>query len=834
MPYVPLDRFLVRAPLLPWMGGRDAERRLLREPLGKLALELASPSLAAAMAGERAERATDRYGRRAAFRPTPSGLLAGVALGELGARTQAATGQPRAHLDLTWGRVAALGRALLEAPAIRVQAQIRRAPSLLRGADRIRWLAFGADGAETRQAELDARLARILDASGAWTSWRAMRAAASGESADTTRGSPDDDGDDHDTDELLLLLIDDGLLHHDLAPSLIGPPAATWMPGRLAALRPVPPEAAALDQLCAALRGGDLDRARAQLHALPGGGDAATGAAPDVIGTLVHQPARPITLDRTVVERAARLAPLLFRLQEALTPPAAERLADGGARDALETARELFGEGSLDAAAWELGDYGIEAGAPPHAGEGDLRETDRPVSGPPPALVRLLVDEIAAARAEGRDEIALSAPALDQLLPAAAAPPTCELFLSPTATRAGWLLGLHAPAGASWGRFAGALGPKLADALAALAAAEKKERPDQRRLDVAYAPSEALADLCAHPPVRDGLLALSTWPAPAATPAPEGDVVTAAALGLLTTSGLDGPALTAGAGDRELVPSPLARVRSTTAPPGLFRLLAGFSLYRQHAPWALSLGPLADLAYLPRVSIDGFVIAPASWRIPGGLDARTFRRWRLGTGGAPPPPRFVQVGAADELLPVDLDHREARRDLAGQPRAWEIWPPLPPAPRTSAARTGARARARPVDRDGRRIEAVVALVDCPDEGDAHRIAARRLAIERAGAVPPPRLSPAAGRGAAGRRRAGGARGAGRRRDRPMVLPALRRRARAAPPPAPARARPRRCPRARRRLRRAAGGPAGRGAGVGRGRPRRARRVPSRNRPLRRR
>ncbi len=790
MAYVPLDRFLVRAPLLTGPPFGDAAARLLRDPLGARALLLASPSLAARPTGAQAARALDRYGRRAAFRATPSGLLAGVAVGTLGARTGGATGRPRASLAPSWARVAHLGRALLDDPALRLQAHLRHAPSLLRGADRIRWLAFGTPLAEEREADLDARLTRILDACRDWAPWSTVREAATEEGSDEddhadADADTDADGDaSADTDELLLLLIDDGLLHHDLMPPLVGPPAAAWMAERLATLQPRPSVAQTLDEARVALDTGDLAAGRAALRALPGArrdgdgnpasedddsadGDSAEtpsvdGAGfrddlPDVSATLVHQPSRPLTLDRATVARAARLAPLLFRLQEALTPPAAERLADGAARDALADASELFGEGALDAAAWALGEYGVDPGAsdddpgqdpePDRARDGgEPRARARIDALPPPALLRWLVDELAAARAEQRPEIALDAATLDRLLPGAAPPPTCELFLTPTAGRSGWLLGLHAPAGASWGRFASALGPAFADAFTALDSAERAAHPGQRRLDVAFAPSEALADLCAHAPVRARQLALSTWPARGGDgdhadadadtrddhASGRGEAVVAARLDLVAAPGLDAAAIAdaddLGAG--ELVPSPLARVRSTTAPPGLFRLLAGFSLYRQHAPWALSLGALADLAYVPRVSIDGFVISPASWRLPRDLDARALRRWRRAGGAAaatPAPPRFVQVGAADELLPVDLDAPQAWRDLSGQPRAWEIWPPLD----------------RTVDRDRRRIEAVVALVDFPDAAEAVRGEARQRAIAGAGAVPPPRLGTAA-------------------------------------------------------------------------------------------
>src|SRR6185436_12558035 len=140
--------------------------------------------------------------------------------------------------------------------------------------------------------------------------------------------------------------------------------------------------------------------------------------------------------------------------------------------------------------------------------------------------------------------------------------------------------------------------------------------------------------------------------------------------------------------------SPLHRVRSTTAPAGLYRLLAGWSFVRQHAPWALAWGALGDLPRLPRVRLDGFVISPASWRIPAApaLAGAGLRRWRK--AGAIP--RHVQVGEGDELLLVDLEAPGAARDLARHAgaRAHEIWPPLGDL----------------VDQGGRRVEAVVAVV----------------------------------------------------------------------------------------------------------------------------
>jgi thiopeptide-type bacteriocin biosynthesis protein len=446
---------------------------------------------------------------------------------------------------------------------------------------------------------------------------------------------------------------------------------------------------------------------------------------------------------------------LLFRLQEALAAPAAERLAQPAVGEALQGVVEQFGAGALDLAALTGGSYGIAIGETHHVSEGqdddgrsedgnraapyaDQAGSEAPdaTAGPPAALVTLLLDRIMAATAAGAAQVDLSSDDLVAVLGdvGPTPPATAELFITPCrptpGERAGtgWLLGLHAPAGASWGRFAHALGQPLQHALHELAVAERALAGAPEVLDVAFAPSPRLADLCTHPPVREQALALTSWPAAplrALTPA---DLELCADPGAPVSLSLRARATRTG-----VAPSPLARVRSSTAPEGIYRLLVGWNLYRQHAPWALTLGPLAQLAHLPRIAIDGFVVAPASWRVPATLSAAGTRsaaavltRWRRQARL----PRWVQVGQMDQLLPVDLAGPGAGADLRGADRLWEIWPPL----------------ARGLDDDGRRIEAVVALCqdsrDEPREQSDARAAAARAAHQM-GDVPPPHVRTAA-------------------------------------------------------------------------------------------
>ena len=707
MPFHLISRFLLRAPLLPVRGLRNPGMALRRHPLGGMAVELASPDLATALQrepGPAAAAALSRYARRAAFRPTPAGLLAGVAMGRLGAHTRLATNEVEPVLAPTWERVAALGRALLDEPEIRPGVNLRIAPSLMAAAARAVWLALGSDGLEVRSSDVDVVLEAVMASAQEWTPWaaigRAVEAATSGEAGDV--------------DELLLVLVDRGVLCHDLAPPIVGQPPTQWLAQRLARF---PAEVdAVVDPIRQRLRGissTDLAGTRAALADLPSASESAT----DVTGTLHHCPRGEPTLSRQAVARAAACAPLLLRLQEALAGPVAERVCDSGLAEQLDSMVEVFGAGALDLADLATGGYGsalAETDDEPARGDGGHE------------VLAFLADAVAQVAAVGKAEITLDPVALDAILPALGTPPTFELFLSPAREppRAppgtDWLLGLHAPAGASWGRFSGALGAPMREALAELAAAEKQARPGERALDVVYAPSPAQADLCAHPPVREVALALVGWP--------EGAATTPAELVLVMDPAAVEPLALRDSTSQPIAPSPLHRVRSATAPSGIYRLLAGWSFARQHAPWAFSWGALAGLGFLPRVVLDGFVVAPASWRVPSPAQIAhptALARWRRQNRV----PAAVQAGEGDELLYLDLRAAGACAELArfAGGRVFEIWPPLGELP----------------DAGGRRVEAVVAVAHVPDPDEREGLATAIEATRLAGRVPSPARAPPA-------------------------------------------------------------------------------------------
>jgi thiopeptide-type bacteriocin biosynthesis protein len=761
-----------------------------------------------------------------------------VGIGSLGRRTAIATGTPRAHGHLSWARISALGRSLLAHPQVRARSKVRLGPSVIAGAESVLWLGPAREQGflEEARSAIDQVVGAVLEGAVDWTDWPTLRRQVMGAVVEE-QGAPDSHGGSHEDsdadsdedsaladsiDDLLLTMVDDGLLHSDLAPPLIGPLPATWMIERLSRLAPrhgdagIPPIDAEIaealldgpDSLIAQLAtatadaaAGHVAQAASRLAAwsllwadatrwAPSGavsapddqdGDRNDGFEVAAVEAILRfDGPSEVVVAAAVIERAAALAPLLFRLQEALAPPVAERVPGPALADALAAVTECFGEGALDLAELATGAYGVAAG-PDHqpGGDDDHDGTGWADETPPPApLLTLLINSLASLAAvadssragdgSGIREIRFTSEALDAVLPDhLSAPPTCELFLTPSgaaegrhrapprsadptdgpADGSGWLLGLHAPAGASWGRFGHALGgEERARLFPPLVAAEREARPGEDAADVAYCPHPSLGDLCAHPPFRPHALALTHWPsalgaagaaaehtqAAARLPQPQGAtthaprVSTASTLELCADSAAPEPLVLRVREGGPFAPSPMHRVRSTTAPPGIWRLLAGWRLCRQHAPWSMAWGPLGGLDRLPRVWVDGFVIAPASWRIPAALAQpqspatldRELSLWREREAL----PRFVQVGREDELLPVDLASPLAHAELRGHDRVFEIWPPMGDTP----------------DETGRRIELVVALVDRPNaearahlEGEAARVGAT-------GSVLPPR------------------------------------------------------------------------------------------------
>ncbi len=461
--YAPLSRFLLRAPLLPTASLARAARALTAHPLGAAAIAVASPTLAGAAAGPARERSITRYARRAAFRATPSGLLAGVCVGELGPKTEIATGSPAPHLAPSWARVDALARRCSTTRRFAIGSGCAR-PRRCRRTGAVRWIGGRGepfDGAvQRRPRRRGAALAAVLTATTDWAPWPAVLRAC--------RKRPSRRPDD--LDELLLALVDDGLLQTDLSPPLIGPPPASYLRDRLAALgraaprrarstRPRPPSRPAISR--AAARSGRALPGRCAARDLHGRADpaSATDAAARTGGRRARGAAGPAALPAAGGAGPARSRSASARAPGA-TPSTRRPRSSGPARSICGARRRRLRRGRRR--------------RPTTAPTARSPRRSAGAAGAPARRDRR--GRAHASGARRRSSVtALEAALAD--LEGTPLPPTAELFLVPAPrppgrpAGTGWLLGLHAPAGASLG----ALRPR------ARRAARRRLRRDRRR-----------------------------------------------------------------------------------------------------------------------------------------------------------------------------------------------------------------------------------------------------------------------------------------------------------------------------------------------------------------
>lgn len=138
-------------------------REQLERPAVREALFIASPSLDETLGqwlenpdserGQKAERALVRYFLRMAHRPTPFGLFAGCAVGELGEMTNLwvpdATGLRR-HTRLDMGYLFALGAALTKDPSVRAALRFRPNSSLYEARGQLRYAETHVEGRSRR------------------------------------------------------------------------------------------------------------------------------------------------------------------------------------------------------------------------------------------------------------------------------------------------------------------------------------------------------------------------------------------------------------------------------------------------------------------------------------------------------------------------------------------------------------------------------------------------------------------------------------------------------------------------------------------------------------
>jgi len=640
-------------------GGTDPAtwiRELAADQRFREALEVSSPDLARALrsaagqlpaAGRRLDRlvgSLTAYQLRMTYRPTPFGLLAGIALGSAGRPAAGRLGG--GHLigvrpDAGW--LSEVVHGVERDAGVRLgRVRVTAGAHMHRGRDAY-VVRHPRAAAETR-VRATPLIALVIDAvaGGADLGELATCLAAAAPRISAERFGV-----------LLRTLISHGVLDTDLLPA---PGAADPLGHVLARLPPSgPPSGPAADGLAAGL-GAIRDRmGPVREHAVSGAGCAGGLAAvlDDVRARMrAVWPGEPLVHADLALDACVRLPPAVMREAEIAAETGWRCASDRGA--GTEASRyyhrafaERYGYRQLVPLPDVLDDVaGLRPPSPP-AGAGDDRDP-------------VLMDLAALAGAERRREISLDEGLLDRLSAhgapddAALAPASVELHAELIARSladldAGSFLLAVSPqggarqAGASLGRFA-----YLLPAARACAAPSSLTRAE-----VVFRP---------HDPRLGNLVAQTGWAGhripvglddsqPGDLPVPDLAVCADEHRLWLFSRTLD----------RFVEPVCYTMLRPDAAPPAARFLLAlasaGSATWR---PWRW--GPALRLPYRPRIRLGRVILSPASWNIPPELDAAARREdlrgwrdavaaWRAARGV----PGWVLAGQDDQRLPLCLD-----------------------------------------------------------------------------------------------------------------------------------------------------------------------------------
>lgn len=699
---------------------RDHVRRLAADPVLREAVAVASPSLARAVerilagggeeaAVRRAAYALTRYALRAASRPTPFGLFAGVALARTGRPAKVRRGDRHRRAvrpDREW--LVGVVRQLEADPAVRRGLRLVRNDLCAERGDRLALPYVPTQGPDAERRQTSVRNTPAVRA--------ALAAARTPVPYDAVAGSvraavPGATGPA--VDDLLGRLVEQSILLTDLLPGLDGADPLGHVLARL------PAGSVHRDEL-AAVAAAITDHAGADIA----GGPAAWAAA-DARMRRVHDSGGTtlqvdlladveVQLPDPVVGELAAAAELLGRIAAAM-PDGSDRPG----RQYHDEFRERYGDRAVPLR--ELLDpqrgLGPPAGylMPPH------RQPDH--AGDPGPQPDWWTDLVGHAMATG-GEVVLDGLA-DRLDPAPPGelPVAVELYAELHASDCDAvetgdfrlvLTGSSRRAGGTFGRFAAALGPDAVDAVAAVVAGSAGAVGTPA--EVRFEPARSHGANVAHAPrltshrVALGVLADRDDPG---------------------VDGLDDLAVYADAGHlrvwssslgQELTPLVPTMLNTYTYAPNAARLLAELGDARR-GPWGpWSWGPLDGLPYLPQVRFRRTVVSRARWRPPAGLRSAStgWEAWRAELAGWRQRwrvPDLVELVENDNRLRLDLRRtlhlRLLRRELAREVPAVlrEVLPgarfgwldghnheivvplvarPAPPAPRR-AVRTGAGA-----------------------------------------------------------------------------------------------------------------------------------------------
>lgn len=670
---VPSGFFVMRTPLLPvdvlagWgtdgADPRERLRSLAARPEVAEALWLASPELTARWQEntttegplDRVERAVAAYLIRAATRPTPFGLFAGVGVGRLTGRDTALHVPPLSSLQ----RRSRLDMGVLAAEADRVECDAGSTDGLLfspntslyRAAGRVRFVEARMTGT-VRSHHLVA-----VDEDDALTA-TLRRAVGGARLEDLAAELVDDDITVEDARHYVHELVDARMLVSDAQPAVTGTgdPAAALC----AALHRSPATAPVAER---------FDTVRAHLAALDRDG---LGQPVSRYTTIVRdmrelvpdldparlvqvdlvKPSTGMTLSHRVVDELARAVALLHRITAWRPDPMQEF------RTAFDT-RYGGAEVGLAQVLDEETGIGYHGSAHPDAEESPLlagidlglgSEPARTWSRRDGVLLELLTDALS----RGAECIDLADADIQRLaepdpLPLPDALSIMAIVLGDPQTGQLLVRGVAGPSGAALlGRFCHG-DDELTAAVRAHLATEQAHRPDTVFAEVVHLPEGRIGNILRRPVLREyELTYLGRSDAPAERQLTVDDL----------TVRLDGDrvVLRSRRLDREIVPRLTTAHNTTHNSLGMYRFLADLQNQGVASWMAWDWGPLADATFLPRVTAGRLVLARARWRltateVDGLRDHDDVARLRA----ARKLPRVCTLAEFDNELVVDLD-----------------------------------------------------------------------------------------------------------------------------------------------------------------------------------
>ncbi|WP_167355655.1 lantibiotic dehydratase [Streptomyces atriruber] len=719
----------MRAPLLPrrrahatWQTGasesrKDPERRAagdgpdeLRSQLAELladtrfreALDVSSPSLArtveTVLAGtpvaasdlRKAHRAVTRYLLRAASRPTPFGLLAGVMWGSFGAATKgelSGTGHKAARLDA--GLMARLIAEWERDPTVhRGLSVVANGLCFVRGGRLVLPFAPAGPGSgttvppgENRPTSRTLRHTPVV---------RALLEAAArpvrcddliGEVEARFPGAPEGA-----VARLVAQLIGAEVLLTELRPPLDTPdplahveallPAGTPAARRIAGLR------ASLDDYTRTPLGEGREAWRTALGTAVGAmKDASPGASPHAVQVDLRLDGT-VVLAHEVARELERAADALWRL----APPGGGRLT-GYHQDFVER----YGLGR-HVPVKELIDPDIGLGAP--AGY-RLPPSHRPAPGPTSSggeRQRLLLGLAAGAQARGSREVVLDEEWLHRLERAdrgesgdrdgaadSSRPPALELIVRVAAESAAAVdrgdftlvvNGAATTSGGLMGRFAHLFEPAQGEEIRHTVRSARDDTTGRLPVQIHHQASHHRhANVAQVPTWLDGRLVVG------AHPGPDVPGVTDLTLDdIAVCADSEGFRIVSVSLGRELTPSALHVLNRELTAPNAVRFLVEAAAFRRRQ-WRLwEWGAAEDLPFLPAVRVGRTLLTPARWRLDdaAGLSLEEWRElWQV--------PDHVQLALGDHRIPLNLAvpaHREILLREYARTGAAEVHEPL--------------------------------------------------------------------------------------------------------------------------------------------------------------